>query len=261
MSMKLLIEIISGHYLLTPWSRVILEKLTGFQLLKKFPTFYGTWRFITAFTSAHHLSSILSQLNPVHTPASQFLKIHLNILPSTPGSPKCSLSFRFSHQSPLYTSLIHATCPAHPIILDVITRKILGEQYRTFSSSLCSFLHSPHLQGTITLIVILLGLLDALMVPPVGILETVATNYQSQLHKIPDEQRPRIFELNKRMLILECAVNISLYFFLSLLLLMTTSFGMLKEGSSKMNPLQTKHRRHCLNPQFVPRCKHFSHQL
>jgi len=43
-------------YLLTPWSRVLLEKLTGCQLVKKFPTFYGTRRFITAFTSARHLS-------------------------------------------------------------------------------------------------------------------------------------------------------------------------------------------------------------
>jgi len=43
-------------YLLTPWSRVLLEKLIGFQLVKKFPAFYGTRRFITAFTSASHLS-------------------------------------------------------------------------------------------------------------------------------------------------------------------------------------------------------------
>ena len=41
-------------YLLTPWCRV-LEKLTDFQLLKKFPTFYGTRKFIIAFTSARHL--------------------------------------------------------------------------------------------------------------------------------------------------------------------------------------------------------------
>jgi hypothetical protein len=40
---------------LTPWSRV-LEELTGFQVDKKFPAFYGTQRFITAFTSACHLS-------------------------------------------------------------------------------------------------------------------------------------------------------------------------------------------------------------
>ena len=42
--------------LLTPWSRVLLEKVTGSQLVKKYPALYGTWRFITAFTSAHHLS-------------------------------------------------------------------------------------------------------------------------------------------------------------------------------------------------------------
>jgi hypothetical protein len=39
----------------TPSSRVLLEKLTGFQLVKKFPALYGTGRFITAFTSARHL--------------------------------------------------------------------------------------------------------------------------------------------------------------------------------------------------------------
>ena len=43
-------------YLLTPCSKVLLEKLTGSQLVKKFFAFYGTRRFITAFTSARHLS-------------------------------------------------------------------------------------------------------------------------------------------------------------------------------------------------------------
>ena len=42
--------------LLTPWCRVLLEKLTGLQLVKKFPAFHGTRRFITALTSVHHLS-------------------------------------------------------------------------------------------------------------------------------------------------------------------------------------------------------------
>ena len=38
---------------------------------------------------------------------------------------------------------MRATCPAHLTLLDLITRTVLGEEYRSFSSSLCSFLHSP----------------------------------------------------------------------------------------------------------------------
>ena len=41
---------------LAPWSRVLLGKLTGPQLVKKFLRFYGTRRFITTFTTARHLS-------------------------------------------------------------------------------------------------------------------------------------------------------------------------------------------------------------
>ena len=45
----------------------------------------------------------------------------------------------------LYTfalSPISATCSAHFILLDLTTRIIFGEDYRSLSSSLCSFLHS-----------------------------------------------------------------------------------------------------------------------
>ena len=87
---------------------------------------------------------ILSQLDPVHTPTSHFLEIHLNIvLPSTPGSPKWSPSSDFPTKT-LYTPLlspIRATYPACLILLDFVTRTIMGE-YRSLSSSLCSFLHS-----------------------------------------------------------------------------------------------------------------------
>ena len=61
---------------------------------------------------------ILRKLDPVHTPTSHFLKIHLNIiLPSMPGSLKWSLSHRFPHQNPVYTSPFTHTCyiprPSH----------------------------------------------------------------------------------------------------------------------------------------------------
>ena len=41
---------------LSTWSRVFPEELTGSQAAKKFPVFYGTGRFMTTFTKAHHIS-------------------------------------------------------------------------------------------------------------------------------------------------------------------------------------------------------------
>ena len=52
-------------YILTPWCRVLLEKLTGLQLVNKFPAFYGTRRFITALTSVRHRS--LSWASPIQS--------------------------------------------------------------------------------------------------------------------------------------------------------------------------------------------------
>jgi hypothetical protein len=60
-------------YLLTPWSRALLEKLTVSQLFKKFTAFCLTRRFITAFTSARHLSlswaSSIQSIPPIPLPA------------------------------------------------------------------------------------------------------------------------------------------------------------------------------------------------
>ena len=56
---------VPGVTLLTPRCRALLEKLTGLQLVKKFPAFYGTWRFITALTSVCHLS--LSWASPIES--------------------------------------------------------------------------------------------------------------------------------------------------------------------------------------------------
>ena len=89
---------------------------------------------------------ILGQPNPVHIPTSYLLEIHPKIIhPSTPRSPQWSLNSGFPTKT-LYAPLsspIRATCPSHLILLDFMTRTILGEEYRSFSSSLCNLLHSP----------------------------------------------------------------------------------------------------------------------
>jgi hypothetical protein len=77
---------------LTPRSSV-LQKLTVTQLVKKFPAFYGTRRFITVFTTARH-RSLACQLHPILTFPPYFPKIHSNIiLPSMPRSSEWSLHF------------------------------------------------------------------------------------------------------------------------------------------------------------------------
>ena len=118
-------------YLLTPYSIVLLEKLTGSQLVKKFPAFYGAPKVHYRTHKRPPPVPILSQLDPVHTLTSYFPKIHLIIIsPSTPRSPKWLLSFRFPHQTLCRTllSTIRATRPAHFIILDFITRTMFGER-------------------------------------------------------------------------------------------------------------------------------------
>jgi hypothetical protein len=83
--------------LLVPRKRTLLEKLT-FPQLVKFPTFYGTRKFIIALKKSPPPVLIMSQIIPVSDPPFHFLKIHFNIiLLSTPRSFKWSLCLRSLH--------------------------------------------------------------------------------------------------------------------------------------------------------------------
>jgi len=112
-------------------------KPTGFQLVKKFPAFYEP-EVRYCIHKCLQPVPILRCINPVHTPTSYFLKIHLNIFhPSTSGYPKWSLYLRFPYQNPVYACAppICATCHAHLILLDLITQTILGEEYSSSSQN------------------------------------------------------------------------------------------------------------------------------
>ena len=76
-------------------------------------------KFITAFTSARHLSLSYARSLQVHASPSHILKIHFNIvllninfniiLPSTHRSSKSSLSLKSHHQTSLFTSPLSHT--------------------------------------------------------------------------------------------------------------------------------------------------------
>ena len=102
----------------TPRCRVLLEKLTDLQLVKKFPAFYGTRMFITALTSVRHLS--LSWASPIQDTyphptswRSVLISTHLRL-----GHPSGLFPSGFPTKT-LYAPLsspIRATCAAHLII-------------------------------------------------------------------------------------------------------------------------------------------------
>ena len=108
-------------------------------MLLNFKVYYRIYNF-------QPLVSILSQIIPVSVHLIYCIKIDFNIiLPSTPRSSNGSLFFRFSHQTSVYTSLHPHTIyvPSPPHSFHPISRIIFNAQYRSQSSSLCSFLHSP----------------------------------------------------------------------------------------------------------------------
>jgi hypothetical protein len=115
-------------YYHTPWS----EKLIVPQLVNKFVAFYADKRFRSSYTRYHNftLSRIISiqSTPPIFFKSILIFSFHLRLgLPSyifTSALPTKAL------HAPLL-SIIRATCPAHFILLYLITTILFGEQYRS----------------------------------------------------------------------------------------------------------------------------------
>ena len=94
--------------------------------------------------SVSPLVRFLSQINPMHAVPSYIRKIHFDLLSNLGlGFPICP---HVSTNETLYaftSSPARAKCPTHHILLDLITRIILGEYKSRSSSTFSSFSRQP----------------------------------------------------------------------------------------------------------------------
>jgi hypothetical protein len=106
-------------YLLTPWYRILFEKLIVTQLVKKNPAFLRNPKVHHRVHKTPPLDPILSQPNPFRPIDPYLPKFHLNVILSpTPRSSQWSLAFRPPNQNPVSTSPLphacHMSSPPHP---------------------------------------------------------------------------------------------------------------------------------------------------
>jgi len=122
----------STWHQISPWSTLLLEKLTVPQLVKKFPAFYGARGFSTAFTSARQLSlswaRSVQSMHPHYTSWRRILMLSSFLYLRLPSGPFLTPT------KTLYAPLLfpkRATFPAHLVLLDLITGIIFREEYKS----------------------------------------------------------------------------------------------------------------------------------
>ena len=119
-------------------SGVLTEKLTVPEVIKKLSQFHGTRRLTNVFTK------IPSQTNSAHSLSPYFLRTQYNVIfPSRDRSSKWYRSLRLPYRSPVRISILHhmryLSCLSH---LPSSDHPVSGAKYKSWSSSLCIFLHS-----------------------------------------------------------------------------------------------------------------------
>ena len=106
----------------------------------------------SAFTGTSHLSLFLADQSSPHY-LTLFLEDLLLYYPTMSALVFQMVSCLHVYPKPSLLSLIRATCPAHLLLLDLIERRVYGEQSRSWSTSLwCTIssisvlLHHPSAQ-------------------------------------------------------------------------------------------------------------------
>jgi len=116
--------------------QTVFKQLSFLQQIKKFPEFYATRQFITVYTTAHHLPPSNKLQFSFQPPSHLALFPSGTAIPSMPKSSKWIFRSEFITRS-LYALVfftIRATCPAHLVLLHLVTLMIF-----VWSPSLCNW--------------------------------------------------------------------------------------------------------------------------